>query len=114
MPIAAAGFVPYLAFAARPPVAVAIGLLVLAGPGAAYFLGLDALIRDVAPPGLFARVLAISQAGLMTIQGLGFAVAGAAAEWLHPGTVVAVAGALGVAAAVWLRPRHSVLLRPTG
>ena len=105
-PIAAAGFVPYLAFVGKPSVEVAIPLLVLAGTGAAYFLGLDGLIRDTAPRALFARTMAISQAGTMTIQGLGFAAAGALAEWLHPATVIVCAGVLGIVAVALLRPRH--------
>ena len=111
-PIAAAGFLPYLAFAAKPPIAVCIALLVVAGPGAACFLGLDGLIRDVAPRALFARTMAINQAGLMTIQGLGFAGAGALAEWLHPGWVVAAAGIAGLVAVALLRPGAAGSGRP--
>jgi hypothetical protein len=103
-PIAAAGFVPYLVFVARPPVEVAIPLLALAGTGAAYFLGLDALVRDTTPRPLFARTMAISQAGTMTIQGLGFAAAGALAEVLHPSAVIACAGALGLVVVALLHP----------
>jgi MFS family permease len=105
-PIAAAGFVPYVLFVGKPSVEVAIPLLALAGTGAAYFLGLDGLIRDVAPRSLFARTMAISQAGTMTIQGLGFAAAGALAEWLHPATVIACAGVCGIVAVALLRPRR--------
>jgi len=114
-PIAAAGFVPYLVFVARPSVAVAIPLLAVAGTGAAYFLGLDGLIRDITPRPLFARAMAINQAGMMTIQGLGFAVAGALAEWLHAGTVIACAGVCGLLAIALLRPRRrpSDAARPT-
>jgi MFS family permease len=97
VPLAALGFVPYLLFAAAPPVAVALPLLVLAGLGAAYSLGLDALLRDAIPEQRFARTMAINQAGLMTAQGLGFAVAGAVAQAISPGATIALAGAAGLA-----------------
>jgi hypothetical protein len=103
-PIAVVGFVPYLLFVVRPPVAVALPLLVVSGLGSAYFLGLDALLRDTAPRSLFARVMAINTAGLMTIQGLGFAAAGALAELLAPAYVIAVAGGCGLVTILLLRP----------
>jgi MFS family permease len=103
-PIAAVGFVPYLLFVARPPVAVALPLLVVSGLGSAYFLGFDARLRDDTPQPLFARVMAINTAGLMTIQGIGFAAAGALAEVLAPANVIAAAGACGLLAILLLRP----------
>lgn len=104
-PIAALGFLPYLAFVTRPPLAIALPLLVVAGLGAAYFLGFDALLRDTTPHPLFARTMAINTAGLMTIQGIGFAAAGALAEILSPAEVIAGAGACGLLAIILLRPR---------
>ena len=103
-PIAALAFLPYLGFLVRPPVAVAMVLLAVSGTGAGYSLGLDALVRDTAPPELFARTMAISTAGLMTIQGVGFAAAGALAQALPPDIVIAVAGACGLVTVLLLRP----------
>lgn len=106
-PIAAVGFVPYLAFAATPPPAVALPLLVVSGLGSAYFLGLDGLVRDSSPEALFPRVMAINTAGLMTTQGVGFAAAGALAQVLRPADVIAAAGAAGLLAILALHPRAS-------
>jgi MFS family permease len=103
-PLALLCFAPYLLFLTGPPVALALPLLVCAGFGAAYGLGLDTHLRDSIPPPLFARAMAINQAGLMTIQGLGFAVAGALAQVLSPGAVIAVAGACGLLVVARLRP----------
>ena len=103
-PIAALAFVPYVAFLLRPPVPVALPLLVVAGLGAAYFLGLDGLVRDTVARPLFARTMAINNAGLMTIQGLGFAVAGAFAQVLPPYAVIAGAGVCGLITVLLLRP----------
>jgi MFS family permease len=106
-PIAAVGFLPYLVFVLHPPISVALPLLAVSGLGAAYFLGLDSLVRDTAPRALFSRTMAINNAGLMTIQGLGFAAAGALAQAMPPATVIAAAGACGVLTIVALRPSRA-------
>ena len=106
--IATVGFVPYLAFAAHPPVPVAMSLLVVAGLGSGSSLGLDGLVRDTTPSAMFARTMTISSAGLMTIQGLGFTAAGAVAELVSPGVVVALAGVGGLLTIAVLRPRAAV------
>ena len=46
--------------------------------------------------------LGVAQSGLLTTQGLGILIAGAAARWLSPPTVVAIAGAMTATAAVIL------------
>jgi MFS family permease len=112
-PIAALGFLPYLAFLTRPAIPVALPLLVFSGLGAGYFLGLDSLVRDTAPRALFARTMAINTAGLMTIQGLGFAAAGALGQAASPATVIAAAGACGLVTVLALRPRHAAGREPS-
>jgi hypothetical protein len=93
---AAASFVPYLAFFATPPIAVALPLLAGAGMGSMYSLGLDSLVRRAAPEHLFARTMAVSTAGLLTTQALGFALAGAVAGLAGPGRTIAGAGLSGI------------------
>ena len=83
-PLAAAVFVPLLLFVTNPGFAVAWLLLALSGLAAAYSLGFDALFRHAAPTPLLGRALAINSAGLMSLQGLGFAAAGALAEIVPP------------------------------
>lgn len=102
VPVAAAGFVPYLVFAADPDVRLALPLLVVAGMCALYGLGLDARIRDAAPLPLFARTMTVSSAGLMALQGAGFTLAGALAQALGPGPAIAVCGACGIIAVLLL------------
>jgi MFS family permease len=101
-PVAAAGFVPYLAFGVDPAVQLAIPLLVVAGACGCYVLGLDARIRDAAPLPLFARTITVSSAGLMALQGAGFTVAGALAQALGPGMAITVSGGCGMAAVLLL------------
>jgi hypothetical protein len=98
LPVAAAGFVPYLAFAARPPVAVALALLVVSGLSGVYSLGLDGRLRDATPARSFPRMMALNTTGLMTLQGLGFALAGGVAEAFGPSAAIALAGVGGLAA----------------
>lgn len=101
-PASAAGLAPYLVFFSDPPIRVAIPLLVAAGLCGLYGLGLDARVRDAAPLPLFARTMAVSSAGLMALQGIGFALAGAIAQALGPSAAVGIAGACGTSAVVVL------------
>jgi MFS family permease len=104
-PAAAAGFVPYLAFVLDPRIPIALVLLVAAGASSLYGLGLDARVRDAAPPTLFARTMTLNSAGLMTLQGFGFVLAGAVAQATGPAIAIALAGGCGIATTV-------LLLRP--
>ena len=108
---AGASFLPYLAFLANPGVGVAWLLLAAAGVCAMYSLGLDALVRQAVPERLFARTMAVSTAGLMTLQGLGFALAGALAQVTDPGRAIAAAGICGIAIVALLHPRANDLAR---
>lgn len=105
-PAAAAGFVPYLVFATDPSLPAALVLLVLAGACSLYSLGLDGRVRDAAPPELFARAMTLNSAGLMTLQGLGFVLAGALAQAVGSADAIALAGCCGIAATVVLMGRE--------
>jgi hypothetical protein len=104
-PAAVASFVPYLAFVLDPRFPIAVALLVTAGACGMYSLGLDARVRDAAPPRLFARTMTLNSAGLMTLQGVGFTLAGAVAQAVGSATAIAIAGGCGIVSTV-------VLLRP--
>jgi predicted MFS family arabinose efflux permease len=97
-PVAAAGFVPYLLFVLHPSVAVGVALLVVSGLFGMYSLGLDGRLRAATPDRLFARMMALSSAGLMTLQGLGFALAGALGQGIGASDAIAVAGVCGLVA----------------
>lgn len=96
-PIATLMFLPLLAFVLRPGAAMATLLLFLCGFGFTYAMGLDQRVIDATPENLRGRTLTIALAGLMITQGLGFAAAGAAAEFVAPHVVVVAAGVLGLA-----------------
>jgi hypothetical protein len=98
-------FCPYLVFFASPPVSVGIPLLVVSGMCSMYSLGLDARVRAACPEGLFARMMAVNSAGLMTIQALGFPLAGLIGGLAGPGVAVGIAGVCGMAGTLFLWPR---------
>lgn len=68
--------------------------------GYPYAMALDQRTLEAAPVALRGRALTPALAGLMADQGLGFAAAGAVAEFLAPRFVVAGAGVLGLAVLV--------------
>ncbi|MFD7081986.1 MFS transporter [Streptomyces sp. NPDC002181] len=94
-PLAAAGLLPLLAYAFRPGVAAVLAALLLAGLAHAYTLGLDQWYVDAVPDALRGRAMTLLSTGLMTLQGVGMALAGLAAEFLPVHVVVAGAGVLG-------------------
>jgi hypothetical protein len=92
-----------LAFAVQPPLPVAIGVLLVSSAGFGFSLGLDQQLMAATPPHLQRRTLTVATAGLMFFQGLGFALAGAAAEFAAPHVVIPVVSLLGLVALIALR-----------
>lgn len=95
-PAVLTSFIPYLVFASSPAVPVALPLLTVAGLCSFYGLGLDARVRDAAPLHLFTRTMTLNSAGLMALQGIGFTLAGAAAQILGAAPTIAIAGIGGI------------------
>ncbi|MFJ2649666.1 MFS transporter [Streptomyces sp. NPDC087420] len=95
LPVAALGLVPLLVYAARPGLGWALPALALSGVGAAYVIGLDQWFVAAVPEERRGSAMTLLTAGLMTIQGLGMAVAGAAAEFFPVHHVVAWSGGIG-------------------
>ena len=87
----------------RPPVAVAWLLLLLCGLLSVYGLGLDQYLLDATPAPVLTRMFTLLSTGLMTVQGLGFAVWGALGEVVPSVAVIGAAGVLGSAAAIAIR-----------
>jgi hypothetical protein len=73
-------------------VAVAVGLLACSGAGFAYALGLQRPFLRAVPDAARGQAFTLLSTGLMTLQGLGPVVAGAAAELAAPAVVIAAAG----------------------
>lgn len=96
VPLAVAGFVPVLIFAAAPPLAAAVVLLVLAGAATSYHLGLDQIALATVPEEVRRHAFTILGGGMMVSQGLGFAAAGALAERLPVPVVLPVLAGTGL------------------
>jgi hypothetical protein len=86
----------------RPPASLLVPLLVLAGAGGAYQIAAARAFVAAVPDVHRARAFGVAQSGLLAAQGLGILMAGAAASWISPPTVVAIAGLLGTVAAAML------------
>lgn len=104
VPVAAAGFLPYVVFIIDPMLVIALPLLVVAGVCSLYSLGLDARLLAASPAPVFPRTMMLNTAVLVTMQGLGFAVAGAIAQGTGPAIAIAVAGVGGLIAVALTRP----------
>jgi hypothetical protein len=110
LPLAGAGLLPLLLYPFHPGLGWILLVLVLAGSAGAYTLGLDRWFVDAVPEELRGRAMTVHTAGLMTIQGVGMALAGAAAEFWAVSTVVGGVGVLGTVCCVLL----AVEVRRTG
>ncbi|MFF2325450.1 MULTISPECIES: MFS transporter [unclassified Streptomyces] len=95
LPAAAVGLLPLVVYGFRPGMAVTVAALALAGAGSAYVIGLDQWLVAAVPEALRGRAMTLLTAGLMTLQGVGMALAGLAAEFLPVHQVIAAAGAVG-------------------
>ncbi|MEU3060752.1 MFS transporter [Streptomyces subrutilus] len=96
-PLAVLAPLPLLVYALRPGPYAVLAALLLAGLAQAHTLGLDRWFVDAVPEELRGRAMTLLGTGLMTLQGVGMALAGLAAEFLPVHLVVAGAGALGAA-----------------
>ncbi|MEV6573290.1 MFS transporter [Streptomyces sp. NPDC051577] len=94
-PLAAVGLAPLLLYAVRPGVVVVLAALLAAGLAHAYTLGLDRMYVDAVPEELRGRAMTLLGTGMMTLQGVGMALAGLAAEFLPVHVVVTASGVLG-------------------
>ncbi len=96
--------VPMLAFLAGPGLLPAAALFAVATAGFAYQLGLARRFLDAVPELRRGQAFGLVSTGMMAMQGLAAAGAGALSEWLAPGVVMAVAGAASIAATLTLWP----------
>ncbi|MBL1085754.1 MFS transporter [Streptomyces actinomycinicus] len=95
LPLLCLTLLPYLGFALRPGLPASLLLLLLSGAGSAYTLGLDQWLVRAVPQEARGRAMTVLSAGLMTVQGVGMALAGVAAQAVGVRAAVAGAGALG-------------------
>lgn len=100
-PLAILSCAPLVATALFPGLPLTLVLLVVVGFAGAYQLPANAAFVAAVPDSGRGQAFGLVQGGIYAFQGLAIVVAGAAAEFVSPQHVVAVAGALGVVVAVW-------------
>jgi MFS family permease len=88
--------------ATGPSLPLVLAVLTVSGVASAYQLAANAAFVSALPPESRGQAFGIVQAALCAGQGVTVVAAGAAAHFWPPGWVIAVAGALGATAAVWL------------
>ncbi|MGJ5753293.1 putative MFS family arabinose efflux permease [Streptomyces puniciscabiei] len=96
LPLLCLTLLPYLGYALRPGLTASLVLLLLSGAASAYTLGLDQWFVRAVPEELRGRAMTVLSAGLMTVQGVGMALAGVVAQTAGVRTAVVGAGAAGV------------------
>ncbi|AKA07138.1 MFS transporter [Streptomyces noursei] len=95
---------PYLVFAMRPPAAVTVAAVLLATVGYASGLLLQDRLMALTPEELSGHALGLHSAGMLTLQGVGAALAGALAEWTAPGRAIATLAGASLAVTAVLAP----------
>ena len=93
---------PLIGCAAKPPLTVVLALWMLSGLGSGYQLAAAAAFVQGVPDTGRALAFGLAQSGLLAAQGLGILIGGAAAQLIGPAPVVAIAGAVGLGAAILL------------
>ncbi|MCZ4121699.1 MFS transporter [Streptomyces sp. H39-S7] len=102
---------PLLCFAFGPPWPLCALLLLVTGTGFAYSLGLQRSFLDALPEGSRGQAFGLLTSGMMTVQGVGPAVFGAAAEVVSVGAAISCAGIASLCMAGYLA-RESRGARP--
>jgi len=95
---------PYLVFAVRPTLPIAVAAVVLASVGYSASLLLQQRLMALTPAELSGHALGLHSSGMLAMQGVGAAVAGAVAERTSPGAAMAVMAMISVAVTLMLAP----------
>jgi len=108
--------VPYLIFVLRPAPPIALTAVLLASVGYSASLLLQERLMALTPAGLHGQALGLHSSGMLAMQGVGAALAGAVAQHTSPATAMTVVAAASVAVTLALGPslREPVGVRPDG
>ncbi|XVU21094.1 MFS transporter [Actinoplanes sp. CA-054009] len=96
---------PLVVLLLAPPFPLVVALLVLAGTGYAYGLGVQRAFLEAAPADRRGQLFALFSTGLMALQGVGPLLLGVIAEATSPTLAIALAGVATALIAPSLRPR---------
>ncbi|MEZ0093587.1 MFS transporter [Streptacidiphilus sp. EB129] len=95
---------PYLIFALHPGFAVASVAVALSAVGYASSLLLQEQLIAVTPEDVHGQALGLHSAGMLAMQGIGAALAGAIAQQTSPAVAMTLLALASVAVTVWLAP----------
>lgn len=95
---------PYLLFALRPALALAVTVVVVASIGYSATLLLQQRLMALTPDELSGHALGLHSSGMLAMQGVGAALAGAVALRISPSSAMAVMAAASVAVTLALAP----------
>jgi MFS family permease len=97
-PILVAGLLTVWGAPGQGAFAAVVALMFVAGLGLAWTIPLNVAFVQAVPQAYRGRAFGVAVSGLYGVQGIGVLAAGAAAEGLAPGGVVALAGGVGLLA----------------
>lgn len=95
---------PYLLFAVRPPLPLAVAAVTLASIGYAATLLLQERLMAMTPGDVHGQALGLHSSGMLTMQGIGAALAGVVAQYAAPATAMAVLAAASIVVTLLLAP----------
>ncbi|MFJ5720046.1 MFS transporter [Streptomyces sp. NPDC093149] len=93
---------PYLLFAVHPALPVAFALTTLASVGFAASLLFQERLMALTPDEFTGQALGLHSSGMLTVQGVAAALAGAVAQWTSPGTAMTLMAAASLAVSLAL------------
>lgn len=96
---------PAIAFIAEPSIPAAAILLAISGSGYAFNQGIDPLVLKATGAEYRGRLFTVQTSGLMAIQGVSIALAGAIGTVLKPNLTICLAGLVGTAVTLLLARR---------
>lgn len=105
-PLAVATCAVLMAFAFRPSLPVAVGILTVCGLCDCYQVAAYAAFVIASPPAQRSQAFGIAQGGMTLGQGVMMIIAGAVAQRVDPSLVIAASGALGVITAIGIAAGH--------
>jgi MFS family permease len=95
---------PYLVFALQPALPLAVAAVVLASIGYSASLLLQERLMALTPDDVHGQALGLHSSGMLTMQGIGAALAGAAAQRTSAATAMAMMASASVAVTLILAP----------
>ena len=96
--------IPYLVFVLHPALPLAVAAVALASVGYAASLLLQEQLMTLTPDEMSGHALGLHSSGMLTMQGVGAALAGAVAERVSPSAAMALMAAASVVVTLALAP----------